>query len=323
MMLNPAWLMIAVLASDATNPSKTSTKPILQAVAGSELAPHGEGNLYAPDVRVENNLFRIWYGGQGRDGHDRIHLAESPDGKAWTRRGVVLDDPTANHVNDPSVVRVGATYHLFSTRAARGIVDEISLATSPDGVRWTKHGVVLGPGAPGSWDSLLVGRPSVLHEGGLFRMWYDGRADLAPGPLAGDAPTSPKSSRHVGYATSPDGLSWTRHPGNPVFDHDAGGVDVKRAANGLHVMVYESHAGTNAATSPDGLAWRDRGLVVPRSGGPYDAHGHVTPMLLIGSEGRPPALYVGAAWAASWDRNAIAAFSLPPALARLLSEPNP
>ena len=49
----------------------------------------------------------MWYGGQGRDGHDRIHLAESDDGVNWVRRGVVLDNGEANHVNDPSVVKVG------------------------------------------------------------------------------------------------------------------------------------------------------------------------------------------------------------------------
>ena len=73
----------------------------------TEVAPHGEGNVYAPDVHVDGNRYRMWYGGQGRDGHDRIHLAESEDGTKWVRRGVVLEDGTANHVNDPSVVRVG------------------------------------------------------------------------------------------------------------------------------------------------------------------------------------------------------------------------
>ena len=28
-----------------------------------ELAPHGLGNVYAPDVHFDNGIFRIWYGG--------------------------------------------------------------------------------------------------------------------------------------------------------------------------------------------------------------------------------------------------------------------
>ncbi len=37
----------------------------------------------------------MWFGGQGRDGHDRIHLDVSADGAQWEQRGVVLEDPAA------------------------------------------------------------------------------------------------------------------------------------------------------------------------------------------------------------------------------------
>src|SRR3954452_23061875 len=66
-------------------------RPLLHGVGRTEAAPHGEGNVYAPDVLLDAGLYRMWYGGQGRDGHDRIHLAESGDGVTWARRGVVLD----------------------------------------------------------------------------------------------------------------------------------------------------------------------------------------------------------------------------------------
>ncbi len=273
----------------------------------SEKAPHGLGNVYAPDVLLEDGLYRMWYGGQGRDGHDRIHYAESKDGRAWERRGVAIDVEGENHVNDPSVVKVDGTYYLYYTRAVGGVVDEIALATSPDGLRWEKRGVVLGPGKPGEWDSLLVGRPSVLHEGGQFRIWYDGRKDLPPGPLAQGVPTSRDSHRAVGLATSKDGLNWTKHAGNPVFEEDAGGVDVERSGDG-YLMVYESGEGTRAANSRDGIAWRAPRLAVPRSGGKLDAAGHVTPALLAGSGW----LYFGAAPASTWNQNTIARVKLPP-----------
>ena len=154
---------------------------------------------------------------------------------------------------------------MYYTLAVAGVVDEIALATSKDGIAWEPRGVVLKPGRDGDWDGLLVGRPSVLHEGDVFRMWYDGRKDLPPGAPAEGVPKSPTSSRSVGYATSKDGLRWTKHPGNPVLGGDAGGVDVERVGAG-YVMVYESHEGTRAATSDDGISWKDRGLWVPRSG---------------------------------------------------------
>lgn len=174
----------------------------LRATGETELAPHGEGNVYAPDLIVDDSgLYRMWYGGQGSDGRDRIHYAESRDGIDWRKFGVVVDDQTANHVNDPSVVRFRGEFYMYYTRAESDVVDEIDLATSTDGINWKKHGVALKPGPPGSWDSLLVGRPSVIFENERLTMWYDGRKDLPPKAPAKNASKSADSHRSVGRAT--------------------------------------------------------------------------------------------------------------------------
>ena len=284
---------------------------VLRGEGAAEAAPHGEGNVYAPDILWDGGRFRMWYGGQGRDGHDRISLAESADGTTWTRKGVVLEDATANHVNDPSVVKVGDKYHMWYTRAGKDVVDRIDLAVSADGVRWEPRGVALAPGPAGAWDALSVGRPSVICEGGVFRMWYDGRKDFPLGAPVKGVPTSPTSSRSVGYATSRDGVTWIRSPNNPVYGHDAGGVDVKRVGGRL-VMLSESGDGTRWATSPDGVTWTDGGMLAGRSGAAVDAFGHVTPCLLLDPAGGRHRLFVGAASAATWDRNRIAAVGLRP-----------
>ena len=163
---------------------------------------------------------------------------------------MVVGNDEANHVNDPSVVRVGGTYFMFYTRAVVDVKDDIAMATSQDGVHWNKQGTVLRPGAPGEWDSLCVGRPSVLFEDNVFKMWYDGRKDM-PLEAPGNVPKSATSTRSVGYATSPDGIHWTKHT-HPVYGQDAGGVDVKKI-NGVYVMAYESAEGTQVAVSPDGI----------------------------------------------------------------------
>ena len=133
------------LAAAAAAESKSSPDitVILRGETQGELAPHGEGNVYAPEVHRDGDRLLMWYGGQGRDGHDRIHLADSTDGLRWTKRGVVLDCGTANHVNDPSVVRVGEVWWMFYTVAEKGELDEIAAATSTDSVKWEKRGVVL------------------------------------------------------------------------------------------------------------------------------------------------------------------------------------
>lgn len=262
----------------------------------TEVAPHGMGNVYAPFVLHDGGRYRMWYGGQGRDGHDRIHLAESEDGRLWIKRGVVLDRGGANHVNDPSIVQIGGVYFLYYTQADEGVIDDIRIATSADGVDWTPRGVALGRGKPGEWDDAIVGRPSVLASEMGFRLWYDGRSG---------------GERKVGHAISPDGIHWTREPTRPLegLPPGAGAVDVQRAEDGF-AMVYESREGTCLATSRDGIKWRDKGLWVARSGWEHDRYGHVTPHLFLATQEGPARLFFGAAGRTTWDGNSIHAIDL-------------
>ena len=278
---------------------------ILKGEVDSELAPHGRGNVYAPDVIWDGTVFMMWYGGQGNDGHDRIAYAESANGRTWLRKGVVLKDDLANHVNDPSVVYVNGRYMMYYTRTEKDVVDRIDLAVSGDGRKWEPKGAVVTAGSDGSWDSLSVGRPSVIFHDGRFKMWYDGRKDFPPGTPVKGVPISSTSSRSVGHATSEDGFRWVRHPDNPVFGHDAGAVDVKRPGD-PYIMLYESRDGTRYAISNDGLKWNDRGLFVAKSGSSIDQFGHVTPFLFVDPEKKRYQMFVGAAAASTWDHNSIA-----------------
>ena len=274
---------------------------VISSFAESTAAPHGQGNLYAPDIVRHGGKLLMFFGGQGKDGHDRIHLATSADGKVWEQRGVVFAPEGVNHVNDPSVVVVAGRLHLFYTRATRGVTDSIGHAVSGDGLKWTDDGAVFGPAAAPAWDSLLVGRPSVIHDGTRFRMWYDGRKDLPVGAPDPVAPQSATSRRFVGHATSPDGKTWTRHR-EAVFGEDAGGIHVVRHGS-TYLLVFESREGTKWATSGDGLRWEAEGLLQAKGPGAESRYGHVTPFLL--PAGDSFRLYFGAAAAESWDRNSI------------------
>lgn len=301
--------ILANNASPANDLEPHAIEVIVRGTEQSETAPHGAGNVYAPDILIENGTYRMWYGGLGKDGHDRIHYAESKNGIEWKKRGIVLQDKTANHVNDPSIVRVKDQYFMYYTVAGAGVTDRIDVATSGDGIKWQRQGTAVSPGNPGEWDGLLVGRPSVLFEDGQFKMWYDGRKDLPPDAPDPTAPKSTTSKRSVGYATSKDGLTWTKHDENPVCGNDAGGVHVVRYKT-CYLMLFESHAGTMIAESLDGLRWKNSQLLVKPSGTPVDQHGHVTPFLLAQERGQKVQLYVGAAKAATWDRNSIARIRL-------------
>lgn len=320
MMLHRGFLLLAGWAclTAATHANGAAPEVVLEPAGDLQAAPHGAGNAYAPEIFIENGVYRMWYGAQGRDGHDRIMFAESADGLAWEPKGIALDHGGANHVNDPSVVKVGDTFYMYYTRAPVDVRDEIALATSVDGVTWQEQGTVFRPGADDAWDSLLVGRPSVLHENGRFRMWYDGRRDLPAGAPAAGVPKSDRSVRAVGYAESGDGLTWTRPQPEPVFGEDAGGVHVVRIGDTL-VMTAESRAGTRLATSPDGVVWRSEGLFVARSGTAIDRFGHVTPFLLV--EPQRVTLFAGAASKDSWDRNRIVRIPLAPQHRERLAPP--
>ncbi len=283
---------------------------LLRGEAVTELAPHGLGNVYAPEVQRDGDRWLMWYGGQGKDGHDRIHLADSTDGKTWRKRGVVLDCGSANHVNDPSVVKVNGFWWMFYTVAATAEQDEIAAATSTDGITWEKRGVVLpcGPGA--ACDSAKVGRPAVLHEGGKFRLWYDGQATPAAAVASASAALVQREGRAVGYAESSDGVAWQRHAA-PVFHEGSGAIHVSRQGNRL-IMVIESRQGIRWTQSADGMRWKPSQLLLPLTGGETDRFGQVTPFLQ--TQGNASVLYFGAAARQSWDGNAIgtAVVVLPP-----------
>ncbi|HBI43350.1 MAG TPA: hypothetical protein DDY78_10920 [Planctomycetales bacterium] len=323
--MTPRWfitLMVVGLfglahgVSLSEEPSPTAMI-LLEGTGNNEIAPHEKGNVYAPCVLLDAGRFKMWYGGQGKDGHDRISYAESEDGQKWIRKGVVLKDDLANHVNGPSVVKVEGRFFMYYTRTKKDVVDRIDVATSTDGLKWKVKGVALRPGEVGQWDSLSVGRPAVIFEDGLFKMWYDGRKDFPPGAPVKGVPKSDKSQRSVGYATSKDGLKWERYKASPVFDQDAGGVDVQRVGKSL-VMLYESRDGTRLAVSEDGTAWTDRGLFVRKSGKEVDAFGHLTPNLLVDPVKHRYHLFFGAAAAKTWDRNKIAVVSVPEEKLKLL-----
>lgn len=60
-------------------------------------------------------------------------------------------------------------------------------------------------GVPGQWDAKIRERGWIIKEGDLWRMWYTGYDPNQQPPMM-----------KLGYATSPDGLTWTRYAHNPI-----------------------------------------------------------------------------------------------------------
>ena len=84
----------------------------------------------------------------------------------------------------------GGTYRMWYFGKPEPSVDNIGYATSSDGIVWTKdaNNPVLEPGAEGEWDDFGVAAPTVILDGDIFKMWYQGWQGTNP--------------IRIGYATS-------------------------------------------------------------------------------------------------------------------------
>ncbi|MHC4403818.1 MAG: glycoside hydrolase family protein [Planctomycetota bacterium] len=131
---------------------------------------------------------------------------------------------------------------------------------------------VFGGTGGATWDKKIRERGYILHEGDVWRLWYTGY-----NPALSDA-------KLLGYATSSDGLLWTRHPENPIFD-ESWVEDVHVVRHGdAYVMVAEGrHDVAHMMTSPDGVHWKDHGSLDVRytDGKPLTPGPYGTPTLWI------------------------------------------
>ena len=133
---------------------------------------------------------------------------------------------------------------------------QIGFAYSTDGIDWTVHPTPVLTPTPGQWDAVTVEEPWVIRENGQYKMWYSGGSSVSqPTPVS------------IGYATSPDGITWTKHSG-PVMSAgssswEAGGVisgfvipyagGYRMWYSGWDVAGNKEHIGY--ATSVDGINW--------------------------------------------------------------------
>lgn len=265
-----------------------------------------------PSLLAADGGYLMWYsGGNTVDPGLRIGLAASSDGLGWTKAAgnpVLTVGPPGGWdsgcVTAPNVIYRDGLYRMWY----RGTQDSdrcqqaaaLGYATSPDGTRWTRYAAnpVLTVGAADAWDGDMVWSASVLAEAGGYKMWY----------------SACRGGRcRIGCAASPDGISWTKHAGNPVLDVGPAGAwdsltvyypNVIRAG-GAYEMWYTGFDGRQLrighATSADGVAWtRDPANPVLAGGpaGSWDRQG-VLAAPVIAQPGAARMWYTG------WDEAGI------------------
>lgn len=161
-----------------------------------------------------------------------LAIAESP-GEPFRRvsRAGIIDrsdiDPFL--AVTPCVLVENGTWRMWYTTGTRWIMEDgkpkhyyhIKYAESTDGINWRRSGQVCidfkGP------DEYAVARPSVIKEGGRYRMWFCCRG----------------TKYRLGYAESEDGLNWIR-------DDERAGMTVSDSGWDCEMVCYPyvfSHRG--------------------------------------------------------------------------------
>lgn len=217
-----------------------------------------------PTVIIHNDTIRMWYAVAEVTQTDpvvrgRIHYAWSLDGYFWNKHpnNPVFDVGAplqwdGEWVDTPGILWDGTDYKLYyyGDSLYFDVLDHtaIGLATSNDGIHWTRQGKVLEMGAPDAWDGHHIELPSLYYhsEIGLYAMLYTGM-DRVNYPLPGYI--------RIGLALSWDGYEWFKWYENPVMDvgeppsfNDIGvGGPALVETNGIFEMWY---TGIEAVETP-------------------------------------------------------------------------
>ncbi len=146
-------------------------------------------------------------------------------------------------------------YRMWYEAVPAGNESSVGYATSSNALDWTKQGEVLQPGLP--WEGGASGEVSpnsILLVNGSYWLYYHSYDGL---------------TRRIGYATSPDGLTWTKAASNPILAPGASGAfdDAQIAEPRVFAvptgyrMYYSGLSGADnmwrlgSASSADGIAW--------------------------------------------------------------------
>jgi predicted GH43/DUF377 family glycosyl hydrolase len=191
-----------------------------------------------------------------------IALVESTDGIHWSDPVIVLRAVEGSDwepdINRPAVVKRADGYHMWYTGQVWDDVTTgrawVGYAKSPDGVHWKRvsERPVLTGDQP--WEDNAIICPHVIWDESTktFRMWYS-----AGGSYEAVA---------IGYATSPDGIHWTKAAANPIFTANSHNYWEKERVEGCQVFFDDGwyymfylgfpnidHAQIGLARSRDGI----------------------------------------------------------------------
>lgn len=238
-----------------------------------------------PFVMKDNDTLKMWFSGSGwltsSDDcpHLRIGYAWSLDGINWNEyeNNPVLDrslnpnDFDYDGIETPTIIKdlnapANERYKLWYAGRklnCSNVQDhEIGYAFSPDGLNWTKYSgnPVIVPGDYSHWFNTATYGPSVILDGGIYKMWFTGLD-----AFANSQTTDGKAN--IVYATSTDAINWSIYP-TPVLEAGTQNnwdlvvcaePSVIKVGN-LYQMFYSALDQWNIETFQVGYAWSSDGI---------------------------------------------------------------
>jgi predicted GH43/DUF377 family glycosyl hydrolase len=240
-----------------------------------------------PTVIFDGELFHMWYTGAGQHPWRMFH-ASGRDGLNWTR-----SDKSVNDVGHrATVVLHDGRYWMFLGHGAKDPDFQLHMADRPEGP--FKHAqTVMKPETEWEGDRLYC--PDVIfdRDEGLWKMWYSSKTIRA-----GEGWPEPEA---IGFATSRDGLKWTKHPGNPILGPTKEIDWMSHAVCTLMVVKHDGaylgfsncvgsdgHSRIALFRSPDGIRWdASQGELILDLGkeGDFDAAHLFAPAAVLGPSG--------------------------------------
>lgn len=196
-----------------------------------------ESNVQEPNVLYEGDaqiltgtVYKMWLKGGWNTSH--INYYESYDGISWTPYG--SNPLITGGTEQPHIFKDGATYYLYFRVGFEGYA--FKRYSSSDGVNWTLDSAsTLGVGGVGAWDHFSLGNIFVWKEGASdWRAIYE-------------ALNASGGTWKLGYATSSDGLTWSKSGSNPVIAEtgSTGGPFIYKDLGGTYWMwVHHSPTGS-------------------------------------------------------------------------------
>lgn len=175
---------------------------------------------------------------------------------------------------------------LIVTSCTQDRPTESGLVILPEFVKfypYSKNPVFAGTGAQ-TWDEQIRERGYIVHEDSTYHLWYTGFRDTVGATL------------YLGYATSTDGISFTRYEGNPIFTESWVEDMMVVKSDSLYYMFAEGkHDVAHWMTSKDRIHWVDHGSLDIRT-----TNGE---KLSAGPYGTPTAWFENNLWYLFYERN--------------------